>query len=232
MDKNKEPALRQLDLFSSPRADDALRAILEKAAGKPVLLTLTDNSTTMLSVRKQGNAIRARLHRMFLDAPAPVIDEISAFLRSRKSGMPLFRRFIRENRERIRSRPPKRVVVRTVGKYHDLAALFREINEEYFGGSITASITWGTKRPRLAVKKRTLGSYSERAGLIRINPALDKRSVPKFFVAFIIYHEMLHAALGTPLLNKKRSVHSREFRAREKLFKDYGRAITWERAGT
>jgi len=39
---------------------------------------------------------------------------------------------------------------------------------------------------------------------------------------------MLHAVMGTPLRGKRRSVHSREFRKKEKLFKDYEKAMAWE----
>ncbi len=94
---------------------------------------------------------------------------------------------------------------------------------------INAAITWGAKSPRWAVRKRTLGSYSERSNTIRINPVLDRKTVPRYYVAFVVYHEMLHAAIGLLLQGKRRSVHSREFRKRERLFKDYERAVAWER---
>jgi predicted metal-dependent hydrolase len=93
---------------------------------------------------------------------------------------------------------------------------------------VNAAITWGSRSPRSSVRRRTLGSYSERSNIIRINPVLDKKTVPRYFVAFIVYHEMLHAAMGTPLRGKRRSVHSGEFRKREKFFKDYEKATAWE----
>ena len=65
--------------------------------------------------------------------------------------------------------------------------------------------------------------------MIRINPVLDRKTVPRYFVAFIVYHEMLHASLGALLKGTRRNVHSREFRKREKLFKDYENAMAWER---
>jgi hypothetical protein len=39
---------------------------------------------------------------------------------------------------------------------------------------------------------------------------------------------MLHASMGISLQGNRRSVHSREFKKREKLFKDYEKAMAWE----
>jgi predicted metal-dependent hydrolase len=79
------------------------------------------------------------------------------------------------------------------------------------------------------VRRRTLGSYSSHTNIIRINPVLDKRSVPPYFIEFIIYHEMLHADLGVETGENRRSVHTREFRRREKMFKKYAEALAWEK---
>ena len=218
---------KQLSLMYS-HSESSLRHYLEERLGRPIALILTENSTTMLSVRVQDSNLRIRLHRMFVNADSNVFDEIVAYLKNRKRAMPLFRRFLRENKTRITAKPLKKVPLKTDGKYHDLRELYNSVNEEYFGGSINAAITWGTRSPRFSVRRRTLGSYSERSNIIRINPVLDKKAVPRFFVAFIVYHEMLHAAMGTPLRGKRRSVHSTEFRKREKLFRDYEKAMAWE----
>jgi predicted metal-dependent hydrolase len=86
----------------------------------------------------------------------------------------------------------------------------------------------GVKSSRYAVSKRIVGSCSERSNTIRINRVLDKKTVPRYYVALIVYHEMLHPAMGTPLRGKRRSVHSGEFRKREKLFRDYENVMAWE----
>ena len=128
-------------------------------------------------------------------------------------------------------KPPKKVPIKTAGTYHDLRELHDAVNKEYFNGTIDAVITWGSRSPRSSVRRRTLGSYSERSHIIRINPVLDRKAVPRYFVVFIVYHEMLHAFLGTHLTGTRRSVHSREFRKQEKLFHEYEKAMAWERGG-
>jgi predicted metal-dependent hydrolase len=214
--------------LSFNHTDNSLKQYLEECLSRPVSVVLTGNSTTMLSARIHDNVLRIRLHRMFLAADGRVVNEIVSYLKNRRVAMPHFRSFIRDNRGQLNIKPPKKVSVRTAGKFHDLCGLYDEINREYFGGMVNAVITWGSRSPRCAVRKRTLGSYSERSHTIRINPVLDRKTVPRYYIAFIVYHEMLHAALGISIRGKKRSNHSREFRKREKLFQDYEKAMAWE----
>jgi hypothetical protein len=225
---NGDPTNAQLPLLFC-HTENSLRQHLEERLNRPVSLVLTENSSSMLSARARDGVLCVRLHRMFLNSGNQVIEEIVAFLKRRKASMPRFREFVRDNREHLRNRPPNRITEKTLGKIFDLRELYREINEEYFGGMISAGITWGSKSPRYAVRKRTLGSYSDRSNTIRINPVLDRKTVPRYYIALVVYHEMLHAATGILLQGKRRSVHSREFRRRERLFKDYERAMAWER---
>jgi len=212
---------------------NSLRCYIEKSLGSAVSLVLTENSTSMLSARMRDGIMHVRLHRMFLNADNHVIGEIIVFLKNRKGDMTHFRCFVRNNKELLNKRPPKTVSVKTRGRFYDLRELFDEINEQYFGGMIKAVITWGAKSSRHSVRKRTLGSYSGRSDLIRINPVLDKKSVPRYFIAFVVYHEMLHAAIGISRHGERRRLHCREFKKREMLFGEYERAIAWEsRAST
>ena len=218
----------QLDLFSG-HSIHSLKQYLEEHLGRTVSLVLTENSTSMLSARVRGGVLLVRLHRMFLHAGSRVLEEIAVYLKKRKGAMPGFRVFVRENREKLTAKPRKKVRIKTLGACHDLRELYQEVNEEYFEGMVNAQVTWGTGGQRSVVRKRTLGSYGERSNLIRISPVLDKRTVPRYFIAFVVYHEMLHAAMGIAMDGKRRSIHSREFRRREKLYKDYERAHAWER---
>ena len=205
-----------------------LRHHLEECLGRTISLVLTDNSTSMLSVRVRDGVPNVRLHQMFVDADNQVIGEIVSFLKRRKGEMKYFRRFIRDNREQLDKRPPKNVTVKTEGRFYNLRELFDEINLQYFSGRINSVITWGSGSGRNVVRKRTLGSYGGQSNIIRINPVLDRKSVPRYFVAFVVYHEMLHADMGISRKGERRVVHSREFRKRERLFADYERAIAWE----
>lgn len=219
---------RQLSLVFG-YSENSLRSYIESCLGRPVSLNLTENSASMLSAKIKDGVICVRLHRMFLNADNKVIDEIVSMLRNGRGGMSLFRRFVHDNRHALCKKPPPKIAIKTSGRHHDLSELFREINAEYFDGGIDAMITWGAKCSRYAVRRRTLGSYSGSANIIRINPVLDKKTVPQYFVAFVVYHEMLHAAIGSEKRGGRRIVHSREFKQRERLFRDYDIAIEWEK---
>ncbi|MEE9523783.1 MAG: SprT-like domain-containing protein [Thermodesulfovibrionales bacterium] len=207
---------------------DSIRTYLENVIQKPVSLTITDNSASMISCRSSGRMILLRLHRMFLMADFEVLDELASYLTNGKRKTPLIRGFINDNGHQIRKGPSRPITLKTRGRHHDLEKVFDEVNKEYFDGRISAGITWGSRGPRRYARMRTLGSYVSDDNIIRINPVLDSRRVPKYFVEFVVYHEMLHADLGFGRKEGRRSVHSKEFRSREKLFRHYERAIKWE----
>jgi len=118
---------------------------------------------------------------------------------------------------------------RTEGRYHDLREIYESVNGRYFEKSVSAVITWGTGCSRRAVRRRTLGSFSSNTNTIRINPVLDKKNVPRYFVEFVVYHEMLHAHMGCGVSKGRRTVHTKEFRERERFFAQYREALSWEK---
>jgi predicted metal-dependent hydrolase len=199
--------------------------------GEAVSLTLTDNSTSMLSIRKKDGSVTVRMHRMFLTAGEEVIREIAGFIKKRKGQTPCIRQFIRDNRTSLKTkerkvRPPR---LCEQGRIYHLREIFDALNNEYFEGGVSAAIGWGKRNSRRAVRKRTLGTYCGTINTIRINPALDRRNIPHYFIRFVVYHEMLHSAVKEERKNGRRAMHTPEFRRREKLYKDYEKATVWER---
>lgn len=213
------------------RDEEYLCDYLQKTTASSISLKLTDNSSSVLSVRKRDDAFSVRIHRIFLGAGDDVLTEIAGFIRRRRGKTPLVREFLRKNAHLLPERKPGKAFARTKGKYFDLREIFASVNGEYFGGRISSVITWGIRTSKRAVRRRTLGSYSRHSDTIRINPILDRRSVPRYFVAFVVYHEMLHADVGEPLRGGRRHLHSKEFRRRERLFREYEKAVAWEKGG-
>lgn len=202
--------------------------ILKEKTASNISVKITENSSSMISVKKPGEFVQLRIHRIFLSADMDVINELSAFIRNTRRRTPLLRSFIKRNVGLIGKMPPRKTCVRTDGRHYDLSAIFNTLNNEYFGGRISSCITWGLSRRRRS-GKRTLGSYNPHGNIIRINPVLDKKAVPSYFVEFIVYHEMLHADIGIVRKNGRRIVHSRGFRIREKLFRRFEEAMAWEK---
>ncbi len=215
--------------FPVAHDEDHVTLYLKKKTGKQVDLVLTDNATSMISFRKKGRAVTLRMHRLFLGAAEPILDEIAGFIKNRRCPMPHTRSFIDKNSHRLKSSPPRKIAITTKGRQYDLSVIFDKVNAQYFSGEVTAAITWGRKGARRFPARRTLGTYLDDKNLIRINPVLDSRRIPRFYIEFIVYHEMLHAVVETEVKNGRRNIHAREFRKREMLFEHYERACQWER---
>jgi hypothetical protein len=140
--------------------------------------------------------------------------------------------FINENLHRIRPRRRTPSALVTRGKHHDLLAVFRSVNDTYFEGGCDALITWGRQvarkhRQRTSIK---LGSYNAVERLIRIHPALDKPWVPRYFVTFVVFHEMIHHLVPASRGGGRANLHPPAFRVRERGFRHYERSLAWERA--
>ena len=219
--------LQQLDL---PFAHDehTLKDHLQKLTGRDLCLIITDNATSMLSVRKKAANITVRLHKMFLHAGAEVCLEVADFIKKGRSDRQSIRFFISQNRHLLKQKSPAKLTPRVTGEHYCLQTIYNSLNSEYFDGTVSAAITWGKSNSKKRVRMRTMGSYSAGTGTIRINPLLDKKTVPDYFLQFVVYHEMLHAYLGIKTRNGRRSIHSTEFRLQEKKFRHYAKAMEWE----
>jgi hypothetical protein len=171
---------------------------------------------------------------MFLDAPAVVQDALVRYIvEGERAASLVVSKYIEDNGFRIRASRPVSTPLITAGETHDLLAIHRAVNEKYFAGAVDALITWGrrgakkSETPRRSIK---LGSYSAIERLIRVHPVLDKAWVPRYFVSYIVYHEMLHHVIPQSQGGGRRMLHPPIFKARERLFRDFDRALAWEKA--
>lgn len=218
-------------LFVHEGVRQSIERRLRAAFVGPVILSITDNRHSMISHTREGGVHQVRLHHMFLDAPARTIDALARYLANgdRDASIELGH-FIEANSARL-SRQRRHVRPVTRGKHHDLLAIFKDINEKYFGGEVSAVITWGRHGRRKGTSRNSikLGSYAALDKLIRIHPVLDRAWVPRYFVSFIVFHEMLHHVMPGSRGVGRRLLHPPEFRLREAEFRKYARAMEWER---
>ena len=228
-----------------PTGDDELaRKALEHRIAQHVpdgrlALAVTDNQYTMISVKREKGLFRLRLHHMFLDAAPEVVRAIGHYVaRNDREASRLLGQFIDINQRKIRNarrraKTPATVTIETAGEVHDLRDIYEHLNRRYFADCIDARITWGQRlqpggrrRRRNSIK---MGSYSVEDRLIRIHPSLDRGFVPRVFVEWIVYHEMLHQKHDIPIVGGRRQFHTPEFLAEEASFQHYHRARQWER---
>jgi predicted SprT family Zn-dependent metalloprotease len=94
---------------------------------------------------------------------------------------------------------------------------------------VEAKIGWGRSGAMPGRSSIRTGVYLHAARAIRIHPALDREDVPAFYVASVVFHEMLHQVVPPAERGGRRSIHGREFRRRERAFPEHARAAAWER---
>ncbi len=208
---------------------------LRRRLGHEVKVLVTDNRSSLVTARWDDRTGRYvfRVHHMFLDAETETMDALSDFgsgSRKKTAGRVLDS-FIARNRDRIRKDPASgpRAPSPPKGRHHDLQAIFDGINEEYFDGKVAARIGWGRgrgeKRRRRSIK---MGSYVHDARLIRVHPALDRPEVPGYYVAWVVFHEMLHQVVPPVKRNGRTYFHPVEFRTLEQSYRHADEAQAWE----
>lgn len=108
------------------------------------------------------------------------------------------------------------------GRVYDLGAIFEVVNRKYFNGKVVCAIGWGrrgsAKRGMARTRMIRFGSYSQIDNAIRVNPMLDNEGVAAEFVEYIVFHEMLHAAMPSVEHGGRRAHHHRAYRMLERRF--------------
>lgn len=210
-----------------------LEAELGQRLPVPVLVRVTDNTSTMISFRRRGRALYVRAHRMFGDAPAPVLDALALFVSKDdipKDSAKLLDEWIDRHRDVLNEARSDALRIQPFGEAHDLQAIFDRLNAQHFAGKIQATITWTRAAKGQRRTSIHMGTYSDELKLIRIHPALDQAWVPEHFVEFVVFHEMLHQVHGVAGHGEaRRAVHTPAFRADEKRFPRYAEARRWEK---
>lgn len=120
--------------------------------------------------------------------------------------------------------------LRDEGRYFDLQRMFDQLNERYFRGRLRGyDVKWGRRRRQRPKEYFIFGTVQEEDRVIRINPQLDQPWVPRWFLQYILYHEMLHTVVPDEVRRGgRRRVHTEEFNRREQAYPSYRRARRWE----
>jgi hypothetical protein len=220
-------------IFVHEGARQALERRFMAASGGAVQLAVTDNRRRMVTHTKARGTLRVRVHMMFLGAPDRVLDALVAYVvDANKQASQIVGEYIDENLHSIRASRPVPGPLRTRGEVHDLVEILSELNNEYFGGVLAnVLITWGrrSRAPEGARRSIKLGSYSAVERLIRVHPVLDRSWVPRYFVKYIVFHELLHHVMPEARVGSRTLLHPAEFLRREREFRHYERAVAWER---
>lgn len=239
--EDSEPRPTQLALFGEPAAATArteklnrLTAALDRLTQTPVRLIVTDNRFAVITVRRlEKQGVQVRLHQVFLEADPETVLALAGFIRRPdRRNRKVIGAFVRQHLERIRAKPArkKNLPVETRGKVYDLREIFHQVQQTYGISAPEVRIGWGRRTGKRRFRSLRFGSYDEEEKLIRVHPLLDRKEVPRFFVEFIVYHELLHAVVPEGRgARGRRLLHPPEFKRRERLFADYPEALAFEK---
>lgn len=159
-------------------------------------------------------------------APAPIHEALAFILVGKlyRREVPAlyshrYRRFlnradIRRRLEVVRQVRGRKYVSGPKGEHYDLEPMFQDLNFRFFDGLMAMpQLGWSRQCSRTM-----LGHYDAAHNAIIMSRILDGPAVPRLAVEYVLYHEMLHLRHPVEHNGSRRSVHTAEFKASERLF--------------
>ena len=220
------------------------REELERALGVPVKLRFGRSGTQPVVARGPTTTELAReprlaggrvlvLHERFRDADPLVWEDLAKWLRSGRRARRACHR-LDAWLDGLRADPTtKRPAAGHPGDHHKLPAISERVIAEHLAGEFQDRalpvISWAQRKRSTARRGLRLGSYDSSRDLVRVHPVLDQEAVPEWAVAFVVYHELLHAIIPSRRVGRRLIHHGPEFRERERAHPDFQRATAWER---
>ena len=218
---------REWERFLSEELDQPVRVRFGRARQRVLVATPPADRAAPYDVRMNG---------FFADAPAEVRAAVASWLRSGKRARRACRvldAWIDETIQRLPPPPPRAIELRPRGDVHDLEALADELYADALPPTVLPverrpRPTWGHRARRRVRHTLRLGSCEIEAGLVRIHPVLDQPAVPAWFVRYVLFHELLHAAIPPRREGRRLLHHPPEFNAAERAYPDFERARAWQ----
>jgi len=221
-----------------PLGPDAWSAYLSSELDSKVEVVFTRARRTVLRLVPRGRERTVRMNEFFAHAPAEVRSAVVSWIRSGRRArrkLEILDAWVESQIESVERSAPRRVRVNTCGRIHDIGRLAGELRASEFasefatGAASWPALTWG-RAPKSSTRRTLrLGSFDVWSCVVRLHPVLDQPAVPESFVRYVLFHELLHAAMPAQRGNGGRRIfHGREFRRREREYAGTSAALAWE----
>lgn len=199
---------------------------LQKLSSIRLEIVWHENRTIYLSVKKEGGGFLLRLHRLFYNAPTPVLEAILCYVLKRdKNAKIVIRQMVHLHFSKNKVEAKQ---LHSKGRIYDLQEIFEKLQQILPVQDV--SIGWSKRGGKGRFRSITFGTYNGQTRQIRIHPILDQKEVPLYFLEYIVYHEMLHSVCPTQMdAQGRRSVHTKQFREKERQFPFFQEAKEWEK---
>ncbi len=183
-------------------------------------------------IRLHEGRMELRLSDVFVGAPSPILEALAQILICKLFRKPvpamyrhryrlyLNRQDMRRSLHLLRQARGRKHLSGPQGAVYELTGMFAEINAKYFNGLLAQpELGWSRN-----VSLRTLGHFDPAHNAIILSRLLDSEKAPRLAVEYVLYHEMLHLRYPVETAGSKRRVHTKEFKAAEKLFEGFKEA--------
>lgn len=219
----------------APLYTDAFRLLAPKRIAPPVDVYFYPYAGLNHTIRLRAGRLFVRISDVFKDAP-PGVQRALAFILVakllRKKVPELHNRTYRDYAfapdilrasELARRRRGRKIISGAKGAIYDLNQLFARVNREHFAGEIEKPVlSWSRTRTR-----RILGHHDATHNTVIISKTLDSMDVPRWFVEYILFHELLHIKHPARIVGNRRLHHTRSFRLEEARHPFYQQAQDW-----
>jgi predicted metal-dependent hydrolase len=234
--KHNTPGPEQLLLFPETESEYSLKhrieKILESELSAPVEISLTRNRSVLLSIQRRRGKVQVRMHQAFLQADRRVISAVADLIKKKSPRLAraIINDYIRNKRSIMDTKKRARALfLNPKGRVYDLGQVLKQVAEKYNLPLRGIKITWGNARIRKGQQSIRLGSFYQDEKLIRVHPRLDHEEVPRYFVDYIVFHELLHAAVPPQEKRGRRNYHTDDYHEQEEKFERYEEARKYEK---
>ncbi|MDI6796406.1 MAG: hypothetical protein QMD09_05660 [Desulfatibacillaceae bacterium] len=237
---------------SSPlMSEQVFRSRLAALCKGPIQVDFTFNRASLLRASLVRGVIKIRIQHAFRAADDNTLKALADFVQKpESSSQAILKGFVQSRSElicffaekaqsgqcaQVEYVPEKLLNGRELkpqGRHKNLEKVLAKVADDYRLDAKGIGIFWSQGREIAGPKRRSIrfGSFNSKNRTIRIHPVLDSPVVPDFFIEFIVYHELLHAIFPpTKKPQERRSIHTGQFKQRERLFARYDEAIAFER---
>lgn len=184
------------------------------------------------TIRLENGRIEVKITDLLEGAPAPIMEALAYILLSklyRKPIPPIYshryrlylnRKDVRTTLHTLRQVRGRKFISGAQGQCYNLSELFSDLNFKHFHGLMSEPELGWSRRP----SRTTLGHYDPSHNAIILSSILDRPSVPRLAVEYVMFHEMLHLRHPVDHRGARRCVHTPEFRLAEKAFPNFAEA--------
>ena len=191
-----------------------------------VRLTFCKFANANSSVRWDETGLEFRITDVLEGAPSSILESLAHILMSKLLRRPsprthseryrryLNRKEMRRSLQLVKQTRGRKFLSGPQGEAYHLQEMFEELNHAHFHGLMAQPLLGWSRR----LSRVMLGHYDPSHNAIILSRLLDRPTVPRLAVEYILFHEMLHLRFPVEHRGARRCVHTREFKEAEKQF--------------